>query len=71
LLAVGFKNFGSEEELQKTAIMHLFNVYVATNAAAEKERSAGGDQVINSEAREFFRRMEDGNASLVSCYFVC
>ncbi|KAJ2613932.1 arginyl-tRNA synthetase [Coemansia sp. RSA 1365] len=55
LLAVGFQRFGSEEKLVADPIAHLFEIYVAINAAAEEEPS------IHDEARTYFKRMEDGD----------
>ena len=40
LLAVGFERYGSEEELQKNPIMHLFEVYVKVNKDAKAEEEA-------------------------------
>ncbi|KIJ45893.1 hypothetical protein M422DRAFT_59674 [Sphaerobolus stellatus SS14] len=68
LLAVGFKRFGSEEEFQKNAILHLFNIYVAINKEAETERSEAGEQVINTEARNFFRKMENGDEEVLALW---
>jgi arginyl-tRNA synthetase len=56
---VGFQRLGNEEELQLNAIMHLFDIYVAINREAKKERENGGEQTINNAARDFFRRMEN------------
>lgn len=71
LLALGFKRFGSEEELEADAIKHLYDVsprhtlpsgvltfsqvYVRINAEAE------ADPTIHDEARAFFKLMEDGD----------
>ncbi|KAG5460118.1 MAG: hypothetical protein BJ554DRAFT_7875 [Olpidium bornovanus] len=56
LLAVGYKRFGSEEELAADPIKHLFDVYVKINAEAETDPS------IHDEARAYFKQMEDGDA---------
>lgn len=55
LLAIGFSRFGSEEKLVNDPIGHLFEVYVAVSAAAKEDLS------IDEEAREYFKRMEDGD----------
>ncbi|KAJ2160309.1 arginyl-tRNA synthetase [Coemansia sp. RSA 552] len=55
LLAIGFERFGSEEKLVADPIGHLFEVYVAINAAAND------DPVINDLARAHFKKMEDGD----------
>ncbi|KAL0058372.1 arginyl-tRNA synthetase [Marasmius tenuissimus] len=54
LIAVGFERYGSEEELEKDAIKHLFNIYVKIN------KDASEDPSVKEEAAKFFRRMEDG-----------
>jgi len=53
LVLLGFKLYGSEEELEKEALMHLFHVYVKINKAAES------DPKIHEEARNIFREMEE------------
>ncbi|KAG5459589.1 MAG: hypothetical protein BJ554DRAFT_8472, partial [Olpidium bornovanus] len=58
LLAVGFQRFGSEKKLASEPIDHLYEVYVKINAEAEK------NDVLHTEAREFFRRMEKGMRGL-------
>ncbi|KAL4251407.1 class-I aminoacyl-tRNA synthetase family protein [Abortiporus biennis] len=55
MIAVGFEKYGSQEELEKDAIKHLFNVYVKVNADAEK------DPEVKVEAAKWFKRMEDGD----------
>ncbi|KAG7662404.1 SYR1 [[Candida] subhashii] len=58
LLAVGFSRYGSEEKLAQDPINHLFEVYVKINQDLAKE---GEDSATNQEARQFFRKMEDGD----------
>jgi arginyl-tRNA synthetase len=55
LIAVGFEKYGSEEELQKDAIKHLFDVYVNINKDAES------DPGVKAAAAAWFKRMEDGD----------
>ncbi|KAI0246849.1 hypothetical protein BJV78DRAFT_1286027 [Lactifluus subvellereus] len=55
LIAVGFEKYGSEEELQKDAIKHLFDVYVNINKDAESDPS------VKAAAAAWFKRMEDGD----------
>ncbi|ORY06109.1 arginyl-tRNA synthetase [Basidiobolus meristosporus CBS 931.73] len=55
ILAIGFERYGSEEELHRDAIKHLYDVYVKINADAEK------DETIHDQARAYFKRMEDGD----------
>ncbi|EJS42301.1 YDR341C [Saccharomyces arboricola H-6] len=62
LLAVGFERYGNEEDLVKDPIHHLFDVYVRINKDIEEE----GDTIpleksTNGKAREYFKRMEDGD----------
>lgn len=58
ILAVGFAKYGSEEELTKDPINHLFDVYVKINKDATEE---GDDSKIHEEARLYFKKMEDGD----------
>ncbi|KAI9450849.1 arginyl-tRNA synthetase [Lactarius psammicola] len=55
LIAVGFEKYGSEEELQKDAIKHLFDVYVNINKDAES------DPGVKTAAAAWFKRMEEGD----------
>ena len=55
MIAVGFEKYGSEEELQKDAIKHLFEVYVNINKDAESDPS------VKTAAAAWFKRMEDGD----------
>lgn len=71
VLAVGFERYGSEEELQKDPIHHLYDVYVRVNKdiKAEKEtaipdgdtKEKEGTSMTDDEAREFFARLENGD----------
>lgn len=54
LVGVGFEKFGSEEEMEKDALKHLYNVYVKTS---------GMD--LDEEARTWFRDLERGNENNV------
>jgi arginyl-tRNA synthetase len=62
LLAVGFEMFGSEEELQKDPIHHLFQIYVRINNEM-KERPELEDQ-----ARAYFKKMEDGDKKALALW---
>ncbi|KAI0036419.1 arginyl-tRNA synthetase [Vararia minispora EC-137] len=55
LIAVGYEKYGSDEELKKDAIKHLFNVYVQINKDAENDTS------VKEAAAAWFKRMEDGD----------
>lgn len=70
LLALAFERYGSEEELTKDPINHLFKLYVQINAemTAEKEKiealkKEGQDiteleaQSLDEQARKYFRQM--------------
>lgn len=57
MIAVGFEKYGSQEELQKDAIKHLYDVYVKVS------RDAESDPNVKVEAAQFFKRMEDGDES--------
>lgn len=62
LLAVGFQKFGSEEELQKNPIQHLFDVYVRINKEMESNPS------LDDEARAYFKKMEDGDKEALAMW---
>lgn len=57
MIATGFEKYGSQEELEKDAIKHLFDVYVKVNKDAE------ADPNVKVEAAQWFKRMEDGDES--------
>lgn len=57
LIATGYEKYGSQEELEKDAIKHLFDVYVKVNKDAE------ADPEVKVEAAKWFKRMEDGDES--------
>lgn len=74
LLAVGWKRFGSEEELAKAPLKHLLDVYSRINKLFRPEeeecklaRQQGLDtseiesQGIYAERNAFFSQLEDGN----------
>jgi arginyl-tRNA synthetase len=53
LLAIGYKKYGDDTELEKDAIRHLFDVYVKICADAEK------DETVHDRAREYFKALEE------------
>jgi len=65
LLAVGWGLYGSEEELQKDAVTHLYSVYVQINKLASEQ---GEEGEVNTQARAFFKRMEDGDAEALALW---
>ena len=62
VLAVGFERYGDEEKLAKDPIHHLYEVYVRINKDIEEEGdSLPESESTNGKAREYFKRMEDGD----------
>ncbi|KAJ7895857.1 hypothetical protein B0H13DRAFT_2252431 [Mycena leptocephala] len=57
LIATGFEKYGSQEDLEKDPIKHLFDVYVKVN------KDADADPEVKAEAARWFKRMEDGDES--------
>ncbi|WVQ79698.1 arginine-tRNA ligase [Cryptococcus sp. DSM 104549] len=73
LLSVGFDRFGSEEELVRDPIHHLFQVYVKINNARDeqKKKLEAGEEVPESEsihamAKKVFKDMEDGEPKAIA-----
>ncbi|KAF9234723.1 hypothetical protein BU15DRAFT_52202 [Melanogaster broomeanus] len=60
MIASGFEQYGSKEELSKDAIKHLYDVYVKVSKDAE------ADPNVKVEAAKWFKRMEDGDESALS-----
>jgi arginyl-tRNA synthetase len=67
LLAIGFDRYGSEEELQKDPIKHLFDVYVKINGDKEQEKGAGVTK-IDDDARAYFKKMEEGDEAALALW---
>lgn len=65
ILAVGFEKYGSEDALVKDPINHLFEVYVKISGDATAE---GDDSAIHAKAREYFKRMEDGDETALALW---
>lgn len=62
VLALGFQKYGSEEELQKDPINHLFEVYVKINKDIESEGGSLPEaESTDGQARAYFKKMEDGD----------
>ncbi|KAI9027165.1 arginyl-tRNA synthetase [Phycomyces nitens] len=59
LLAVGFEKYGNEDELEKDAIKHLYNVYVRINEDMKTTPE------IDQQASQYFKRMEDGDKEVL------
>ncbi|CAG5928334.1 unnamed protein product [Menidia menidia] len=62
LLGAGFGQFGCEKKLQENPLQHLFEVYVQVNKEAER------DEATKQAARDFFRRLEQGEGRAVSLW---
>src|SRR5690606_371691 len=62
LLALGFTRYGTEEDLQRDPIKHLFDVYVRINKEAEEDPS------VDDEARAYFKRMEEGEPAAMALW---
>ncbi|ANB11171.1 arginine--tRNA ligase [Sugiyamaella lignohabitans] len=52
ILAVGFKRYGSEQELESNPINHLFNVYVRINKDIEAEKEASTNAYYEDHPNE-------------------
>ncbi|MDO8508335.1 MAG: arginine--tRNA ligase [Nanoarchaeota archaeon] len=50
-LITGYKRFGDEKKLKNDPINHLLELYIKVNASSE----------LDSESREWFRKLEEGN----------
>lgn len=76
VLAVGFKKYGSEAELEVNPIQHLFDVYVKINndikseqeAAEAKGETLDPNNCIDGEARSFFKKMEEGDQEALALW---
>jgi len=70
LLAVGFQRFGSEEELEKNPIKHLYEVYVKINEVKDQEAkdTSHTGPTIDDLARTYFKKMEDGDEHALSLW---
>jgi len=60
LVAVGFQEYG--DPAQKHDMGHLVQVYVKANARAEQ------DKAFDDRARDFFKRMEDGDQEALALW---
>jgi arginyl-tRNA synthetase len=81
LLAVGWQQYGSEEQLARDPLKHLLEVYARINAdfkpeqeASKKARDQGQDtsqiesQGLFAKRNDFFRRMEDGDQAALALW---
>lgn len=60
MIATGFEKYGSQEELERDPIKHLYDIYVQIN------READTDPNVKTEAAKWFKRMEDGDESALA-----
>jgi len=60
MITTGFEKYGSQEELEKDAIKHLYDVYVKVSRDAET------DPNVKVEAAKWFKRMEDGDEAALA-----
>ncbi|KAE8218269.1 hypothetical protein CF319_g7824 [Tilletia indica] len=65
LLAVGWGLFGHEDQLRDDAVKHLYSVYVEVNKLASEQ---GEEGEVNTQARAFFKRMEDGDEEALALW---
>lgn len=83
LLALGFERYGSEEELLKDPINHLFHLYVRINneikdeeekmkALKEEGKEAEAAQLkesgLDEQARKYFKKMVDGDKAALKMW---
>lgn len=70
LLAVAFHRWGDAQKLKEDPINHMFDLYVRINKLKEDEAAANPEGVseTDNEAREYFRRMEDGDESALALW---
>ncbi|KAL2358927.1 hypothetical protein BJ546DRAFT_32783 [Cryomyces antarcticus] len=61
VLALGFQKFGSEEELEKNPIGHLYDVYVKISKIQKEEDDNKVADGVSEQARQYFKRMVDGD----------
>ena len=54
----GWKEYGSETKLEEDSIEHLVDLYVRANQEAEHDPS------VRDKAREYFRRLEEGDPEM-------
>lgn len=62
LLAVGYKRYGDDAELEKDPIKHLFHIYVKINSDASE------NPAVHDEARAYFKKMEQGDEEALALW---
>lgn len=61
-LAIGYKKYWIEEKMKEDPIRHLNEIYVRMNKEAEEDPS------IHDQAREFFKKMEEGEPEAIKIW---
>lgn len=67
MIAVGFEKYGSQRELEKDAIKHLYDIYIKVNAEAKKEC----DCTVRKKAQRWSKRREDADEADVEAEKEC
>lgn len=70
LLAVGYARYGDAAQLKADPINHMFEIYVRINKEKEAEaaKDPEGFSATDQEARDYFRRMENGDEEAVKLW---
>lgn len=70
LLAIAYHRWGNAEDLKKDPINHMFDLYVRINKMVSEEAEADpeGTSSTDQEARDYFRRMENGDEQALSLW---
>ncbi|GMM49506.1 arginine--tRNA ligase [Starmerella bacillaris] len=70
LLAVGYARYGDKEKLLNDPINHMFDIYVRINKEKENEaeKDPEGFSATDQEAKEYFKRMEEGDKDAVELW---
>ncbi|KFG26651.1 arginyl-tRNA synthetase [Nematocida ausubeli] len=61
-LAIGYAKYADQKKMEEDPIRHLNDIYVRMNQEAEQDPS------LHDRAREFFKRMEEGDEEAVSVW---
>ncbi|KAI5160648.1 arginyl-tRNA synthetase [Nematocida ausubeli] len=61
-LAIGYAKYADQKKMEEDPIRHLNDIYVRMNQEAEQDPS------LHDRAREFFKRMEEGDKEAISVW---
>ncbi|KAI5161529.1 arginyl-tRNA synthetase [Nematocida ausubeli] len=61
-LAIGYAKYADQKKMEEDPIRHLNDIYVRMNQEAEQDPS------LHDRAREFFKRMEEGDEEAISVW---